>query len=149
MEQQDRASTSFKEIVWRVVNAEAKAGLRSSPMVFDSNAWCFRGHRPSHNNSPKMQTQGTTAKKPRTKKLRPKKVKQADGKTPALPCSKEPVKPNCQEKKKQYRMKKQDRKNSSPVTEDNAIEGKKGDGKCYNCQKKDYIARNCPELPKN
>ena len=33
MEQQDRASTSFKEMVQRAVNAEAKAGLRSSTIV--------------------------------------------------------------------------------------------------------------------
>ena len=33
MEQQDQASTSFEEIVQRIVNAEAKAGLRSSTMV--------------------------------------------------------------------------------------------------------------------
>ena len=37
MEQQDREAIEFEEMVQRVVNAEAKAGLRSSAMVRDSN----------------------------------------------------------------------------------------------------------------
>ena len=149
MEQQDRASTSFKEIIQTGVNAEAKAGLRSSTMVRDSDARSSRGHRPSYNTFLKVQTQGTTAKEPRAEELRPKKAKQANGKAPAPPRSDEPVKPTHQEKKKEYRKKKQDRKNSSLATGNNAIEGKKGNEKCYNCQKKGHIARNCSEPPKN
>ena len=149
MEQQDQASTSFKEIVQRAVIVEAKAGVRSSTIVQDSDARCPRNYRPSHNTSLNVQTRGTTVKEPRAEEPRPKQAKQADGKALAPLRSNEPVKPTCQEKKKEYRKKKQDRKNSSPATRDNAIKSKKGNGKCYNCQKKGYIARNCPELLKN
>ena len=37
-----------------------------------------------------------------------KKVKQAKGKASALPCSNKPAKPYYQEKRKEYRKKKQD-----------------------------------------
>ena len=149
MEQQDRASTSFEEIVQKAVNAEAKVGLRSSIIVWNSDARCFRGHRPSHNTSSKVQTKGTTAKEPRVKEPRPKEAKPANGKAPAPPRSDEPIKPTRQEKKKEYWKKKQDLKNSSLTNGNNPIKGKKGDRKYYNCQKNGHIARNCPEPPKN
>ena len=154
MEQQDRASTSFKEMVQRAVNAEAKAGLKSSIMVRDADSRCPRGHCPSQNTSTKVQTQGLTAKKSKPEESRPKKLKLADGKTSALPRTDEPGKTSHQDKKKKYLKKKLDRKNSTLATEDNAIEGEKkrndrGDGKCYNCQKKGHFARNCLEPPKN
>ena len=154
MEQQDRALTSFKEMLQRVVNAEAKAGLRSSIIVRNADSRCPRGHRPSQNTSTKVQTQDSTAKESKPEESRPKKSKPADGKTPAPPRTDEPGKTSRQDKKKEYLKKKRDRKNSIPATEDNAIEGEKkrndrGDEKCYNCQKKGYFARNCPEPPKN
>ena len=154
MEQQDRASTSFEEMVQRAVNAEAKAGLRSSIMVRDANSHCPRSHRPSYNTSTKVQTQGSTVKESKPEKSRPKKSKLPNGKTPAPPHTNEPRKTSRQDKKKEYLKKKRDRKNSTPATGDNAIEGEKkrnnrGDGKCYNCQKKGHFARNCPEPPKN
>ena len=101
-----------------------------------------------------MQTQGSIVKKSKPKESRPKDLKPADGKTPAPPCTNEPGKTSHQDKKKEYFKKKRDRKNSIPAIGDNAIESEKkrnnrGDGKCYNCQKKDHFARNCPDLPKN
>ena len=54
MEQQDRESTNFEEMVQRAVNAEAKAGLRSSTMVWELNAYCPRGHRFSDNTFSKV-----------------------------------------------------------------------------------------------
>ena len=149
MEQQNRASTSFKEIVQRAINAEVKAGLRSSTMVWDLDARCPRGHRSSHNTSSKVQTQGTIAKEFRAEEPRPKEAKQADGKVSAPPYFHKPVKLTCQEKKKEYWKKKQNKKNFFTATGDNAIKGKKSDEKCYNYQKKSHIARNCPKSPKN
>ena len=154
MEQQDRALTSFEEMVQRAVNAEAKAGLRSSIMVRNADSRCPRGHRPSQNTFTKVQTQGSTAKESKPEESRPKESKPADGKTPAPPRTDEPGKTSRQDKKKEYLKKKRDRKNSTPATGDNAIEGEKkrndqSDGKCYNCQKKGHFARNYPELPKN
>ena len=73
-EQQDRESMDFKEMVQRAVNAEAKASLRSSTMVWESDIRCPQGYRPSHNTSSKVQTQETTTKEPRTEESRPKEV---------------------------------------------------------------------------
>ena len=56
MEQQDRESIDFEEMVQKVVNAEAKLGLKSSTMVWDSNIHCPRGHRPSNSTASKVQT---------------------------------------------------------------------------------------------
>ena len=123
-------------------------------MVRDADFRCPRGHCPSQNTSTKVQTQGSTAKESKPEKSRPKELKPADGKTLAPPRTNEPKKTSRQNKKKEYLKKKRDRKNSTPATRDNAIEGEKkrndqSDGKCYNCQKKSHFARNCPEPPKN
>ena len=56
MEQHDREAIDFEEMVQRAVNAEAKAGLRSSAMVRDSDIRCPQGHRPSNNTASKVQT---------------------------------------------------------------------------------------------
>ena len=75
MEQQDRKFIDFEEMMLKVVNAEAKVGLRSSTMVRKSDACCPRGHRPSHNTFSKVQTQGSKdsfrSKEPKSKDLKP------------------------------------------------------------------------------
>ena len=154
MEQQDRASTSFEEMMQRAVNAEAKAGLRSSIMVWDTDSRCSRGHRLSQNTSIKMQTQDSTAKESKPEESRPKDLKPADGKTLAPPRTNKSEKTFYQDKKKEYFKKKWDQKNSTPATRDNAIEGEKkrnnrGNKKYYNCQKKGHFARNSSEPSKN
>ena len=73
----------------------------------------------------KVQTQGSTAKESKPKESRLKDSKLANGKTPALPRTNEPGKTSRQDKKKEYLKKKRDRKNSTPATKDNAIEGEK------------------------
>ena len=154
MEQQDRALTSFEEMVQRAVNAEAKAGLKSSIMIWNTDSRYLKGHYSSQNTSIKVQTQGSTAKKSKPKEFRPKDLKSTNGKTPAPPRIDKLGKTSRQDKKKEYLKKKRDQKNSTPATGDNAIEGEKklnnwSDRKCYNYQKKGHFARNCPELPKN
>ena len=64
-----------------------------------------------------------TAKESKSKESRPKKTKPTNGKSSILPRFDEAVKPNYQEKKKEYWEKKQDWKNSFPTTGDNAIKG--------------------------
>ena len=54
IEQQNRESMDFEEMVQKAVNAEARAGLRSSTIVRNSDARYSRGHRPSHNTSSKV-----------------------------------------------------------------------------------------------
>ena len=93
-------------------------------MVRDADSRCPRGHRPSQNTSTKVQTQGSTAKESKPEESRPKESKPADGKTPAPPRTDEPGKTSRQDKK-EYLKKKRDRKNSTPVTGDNVIEGEK------------------------
>ena len=153
MEQQDRASTSFMEMVQMAVNAKAKASLRSSIMVWDVDSRCLKGHCPSQNTSTKVQTQGSTVKVSKPKNFRLKDLKPPDEKTPAPPRINEPRKTSCHNKKKEYLKKKRDQKNSTSATEDNAIEGEKkrnnqGDKKCYNCQKKGPFCKELPESPK-
>ena len=93
-----------------------------------------------------------TAKKSKPKDFRLKEAKPANGKSSALSRFDEAVKLNYQ-KKKEYQKKKQDWKNSSPATGDNAIQDngkkKKSDGNCYNCLKKEYFAKNCLKPLKN
>ena len=54
IEKQDQALISFEELVQRAVNAEVKAGLRSSIIIRDSDAHYVKGHCPLYNNSSKM-----------------------------------------------------------------------------------------------
>ena len=56
IEQQDRESINFGEIVQKNVNAETKRSLRSTIMVQDSDIRCPQGHCPSNNTALKMQT---------------------------------------------------------------------------------------------
>ena len=79
MEQQDRASTSFKKMVQKAVNAKTKAGLRCSTMVWNLDIRYPRGHHSSYNTSSKVQFQGSNNKdsfyskepKPKDLKLAP------------------------------------------------------------------------------
>ena len=72
-----------------------------------------------------MQTQGSIAKKYKPKKSRPKDSKLANRKTSTLSRTNELGKTFYQNKKKKYFKKKQDQKNSTPVTKDNIIKGEK------------------------
>ena len=108
MEQQDRASISFKEMMQKAVNAEAKVGLRLSIMVRDADSRCPRDHCPSQNTFTKVETQGLTAKESKPEESRSKESKPADGKTSALPRTNEPRKTSHQDKKKEYLKKKRD-----------------------------------------
>ena len=146
----------------KTVNAKVKAGLKSSTIVQDSDARCFRGHRSSNNTASKMQTQRTTGKTFKPEESRVKEMKLAEGKNSAPPRSKsiEPGKTSRTDKKSEYldkKKKKWDRKNNTPAIRDNtnAIEiGKKkkwdnqNDGRCYNCQKRTIFRGTARNLKK-
>ena len=89
-------------MVQKIVNAEAKASLRSSTMVWDTNIHCSKGYRYFNNTASKVQTQEITGKEFKPEKSRPKESKSAEGKNPTLPRSKstEPGKISYTEKKK-------------------------------------------------
>ena len=154
MEQQDREAIDFEEMVQKVVNADAKAGLRSSAMVRDSDIRCPRSQRPSNNTASKVQTQGTSAKKPRPKESRPKEAVPAKGKAPAPPRtnaaeSSEQGKKDRKNKKRRF----QERKKQTPATGTNVTDArlkkKYLDITYYNCDKKGHYSKSCPEPPKN
>ena len=54
----DQASTSFKEIIQKKVNAKANASLKFSAIVWNLDAHYFKGNCLSYNTFSKMQTQG-------------------------------------------------------------------------------------------
>ena len=66
---------NFEEMMQRAVNAEAKAGLKSSTMVRNPNVRCLRSHRPSHNTSFKGVDPGSKnfsrSKEPKPKNPKP------------------------------------------------------------------------------
>ena len=153
IEQQDRASTSFKKMVQRAVNAKAKAGLRSSTMVWDLDACCPKGHRPSHNTSLKVQSQGSNNKdSSRSQEPKPKDLK------PALPCDNSAAEPakkkDRKNKKKKFREQRREYteewKEQTPATGVNKVAPKKKlKVRYFNCDKKGHYANNCTEPSKN
>ena len=150
MEQQDREAMDFEEMVQRAVNAKAKAGLRSSAMVRDSDICCPRGHRPFNSIASKVQTQGTSAKKPRPEESRTKEAKQAKGKALAPPRTNaaepsEQGKKDGKDKKRRF-WEKRTRSEETPATEVNIkVLKKKVKTRCFNCNKKNHYANDYTE----
>ena len=153
MEQQDRESMDFEEMVQRAVNAEAKAGLRSSSMVRDSDIRCPRGHRPSNSTAAKVQTQGTKDSHPEEPKA--KETRPASSRAEAS----EPSEQARKEKKRKRHPERRDKKEQTPASTANATEVQQKKKKknrdrdvsevtCYNCNKKGHYANTCTE-PKN
>ena len=153
MEQQDRVSTSFEEMVQRAVNAEAKASLRFSTIIWDSDARCPKEHRLFHNTSSKVQSQGSINKdSSHSEEPKPKDPK------PSLPCDNAAAKPakkkDRKDKKKRFRGQRREhigeRKEQVPATGDNeAAPKKKLKIRYFNCDKKGHYANNCTKPPKN
>ena len=74
---------NFEEMVQKTVNIEAKVGLRSSIIVWDSDIYCLKDHRFSNSTTSKVQTQKTTAKESKPEESKPKELKLAKGKISA------------------------------------------------------------------
>ena len=136
----------FEEIMQKAVNAEAKAGLRSSTMVQNSDARYPRGYRLSHNTSSKVQTQGSKEPKPKKPKPAPSRDDAAE------PAKKEDRK----DKKKKLQNRRRERNEQTPATDDNTKAPKKKKKKrdssevtCFNCNKKGHYSNNYTEPPKN
>ena len=106
----------FEEMMQRAVNEEAKIGLRLSAIVRDLDIYCSRGHRPSNNTASKVQTKGTTAKKPRPKESKPKDTKaiRANAAEPSEQDKKD--KKDRRDKKRRVREKKNQKKSRPLAT---------------------------------
>ena len=156
IEQQDRASTSFKEMVQKAVNAEAKTGLRFSTIVQDSNAHYLKSHRPSYNTSSKMQTQSFNDSF-RFKETKPKDLKSASSYDNV---AKLPKKDNKKDKKKtfwgqrrKHTRKRKKQTSTTNVNTNNVLKKKKkrcdvSEIMCFNCNEKSHLISNYIE-PKN
>ena len=143
MEQQDRESIDFEEMVQRAVNAEAKAGLRSSTMVRKLDVRCPRGHRPSHNTSSKVQTQGSKDSS-RSEEPKPKDPKPAPLRDNAAePAKKEDRK---ERKKKLWNQRREHTGEQTPAIGVNTEAPKKKlKTKCFNYNKKGHYTNECTE----
>ena len=82
---------NFKEIVQRAVNAKAKAGLRSSTMVRDSDISYPRDHRSSNSAGSKVQTQEATVKDSHPEEYKVKKVRLRPTSSQAVEAISEPL----------------------------------------------------------
>ena len=136
-------------MVQRAVNAEIKAGLRSSTMVWKLDVSCLRGHRPSHNTFSKVQTQGSSYKdSPRSKEHKLKNLKTALSRDdPAEPAKKKSRK---EKKKRLWNLRQKHTSKQTPATEVNTkAPKKKVKARCFNCNKKSHYANECIKPPKN
>ena len=139
----------FEEMVQKTVNTKAKVGLRSSTMVWKSDACCPKGHRLSHNTSSKLQTQSFSHKNsPRSEKFKPKDLKPASSHDDAA----EPAKKE-NKKNKKKRLQNQRREHISKQTSATGVNTKapkkKIKARCFNCNKKSHDANECSKPPKN
>ena len=149
IEQQNRESIDFEEMMQKAVNAEAKVGLRSSTMVQDSDAHCPKGYRPSHNTSSKVQTQGSNHKdSSRSEEPKPKDSKPA----PLHDNAAKPAKKDDRKDKKK-RLQNQRREHTSEQTLATGVNTKapkkKFKARCFNCNKKSHYANECTKSPEN
>ena len=117
IEQQDWESMDFEEMVQKTVNAESKAGLRSSTMIRDLDIYCLRGQRPSNIIASKVQTQRITIKDSHPEEPKIKETK------PTLPRAKasKPFEQARKKRKKKRHHERQD-KEQTPASTANATE---------------------------
>ena len=156
IKQQDQVLTSFQEIVQRAVNAKAKAGIKSSTIVWDSDTRCPRGYCSFHNTSSKVQTESSKDSF-RPKKPKPKDIKSAPSRNYTLEL---PKKDNKKNKKKMFQGQRweytRERKKQTPAISVNTTNVLKKKKKrydvnritCFNCNKKGHFASDYAK-PKN
>ena len=149
----------YEELVAKAVKAEAKAGLRPSSYVRETDLSCLRGNQPPHTTTHKVQTQGVVKNHCEDDS----KTFKGFASTPAATQDSEPSDKGKKDKKKKYWQGKKDSKESkdstNPASGVNAAEvGGKGKRRkkkdvseitCFNCNKRGHYSNSCPEPPKN
>ena len=161
MEQRGRELDSFKELVEKTVDAEAKAALRRRSYACKTDQYCLRGNKPS---AAKASNQGQPMRDPRVEELksRPQKLKAP---APSRSDSAEISEKAQKKKKKNDRQNKRDcraREGSTPATGVNTTDADNRKKKrnscnrrdpsevvCYNCNKKGHYLNKCPKPPKS
>ena len=159
MDQDDSQLINYEELVAKAVRAEAKAGLRLSSYVRETDLSCLQGNRPAHTTAHKVQTQVAVNREDNSK------TSKGPASTPVSASTQDPKssdKARKDKKKKQYRDKRDSRESrDTPASGVNVTEvgDKKGRRKrkdpsevtCYNCNKLGHYADKCPEprKPKN
>ena len=155
MDQDDSQLVDYEELVAKGVRAEAKASLRPSSYVLETDLSCLRGNRPPHNTAHKVQTQGVVTRGDESK---------AKASVSAPAQDSEPSNKSRRDKnKKHYREKKDSKKPKESTTPASGVNAAEVGGKekrknkkdprkvmCYNSNKLGHYVNACPEpRPKN
>ena len=139
----------------KTVNVEAKAGLRFSTMIQDSDIYCPKGYCFSNSIASKVLTQGTTAKDSHPEELKVKEIRPISSWTKAS----KPSEQDRKERKKKRSQERQDKEQTSASTANvSEIQQKKKKKNwdwdiskitCFNYNKKGYYTNTYTEPPKN
>ena len=70
MEQRGQEFDSFKELVQKIVDAEAKAALWPRSYICDTNQYCLRGSQIAYSTTAKILSQGHQMKSPQVKETK-------------------------------------------------------------------------------
>ena len=146
MDQDASHLDDYEELVAKAVRVEAKAGLRPSFYVRETDQQVPQGNRPAHTTTHKVQTQ-------RAMKDHREDKSKAKASVPTSTQNSEPSdKARKDKKKKQHKAK----RDSTPATGVNKAEvgdhrAKKdiSEISCYNCNKKGHYSNKCPEPRKS
>ena len=117
-------------------------------MVWNLDGYCSKSHRPSHNTSLKLQTQGSKDSS-HSKESKPKNLKSAP------PCNDkaESIKKESEKKKKSWEHRRKRigkwKKQSLAIGVNTKAPKKKIRAKCFNYNKKSHYTNNCIEPSKN
>ena len=161
MDQNNFQLINYEELVARAVRAKAKASLRPSSYVRETDQNCLQGNWPAHTTAHKVQTQGVR----KNHHGNDSKASKGSASIPASASNQdsEPSDKAKKDKKKNWRGKRDSREPKDSTTPVSGVNtAKVGGGKqkrknkkdisgvtCYNCNKKGHFLNKCLESPKN